>query len=357
MRAQRLSPRATSTTEVATLVRHLGGVQAQEVPAAALAILARQPGLRASDVEHARVEARSVVRTSILRGTLHLVATDDLGWMLALLGARLAAGDARRRAQLGLDDATADRGVTVICDALAREGPLPRAALAAHLARHGLPSTGQAPAHLVFLAAVQGRICFGPDQGGKPTYVLLDGWVALGPALPRAAAVLRLAQRYLSAYGPAAAEDCAGWAGLPVGDVRAAWRELAGECDAVEIEGRPAMLLREQAAWLDAPGDPEPTVRLVAGYDPYLLGYESRALAVPPEHARRVHPGGGLLHPALLVDGLAAGTWRLKPARAGVEIVVAPFGELMPAVLAGLEAEVADVGAFLEQAATLRVEG
>ena len=55
-----------------------------------------------------------------------------------------------------------------------------------------------------------------------------------------------------------------------------------------------------------------------------------------PEHARRVWPGGGWIHPVVLVDGLAAGTWRL----AGGEVVVDAFGPIPEAPLA---AEIADV--------------
>ena len=59
-----------------------------------------------------------------------------------------------------------------------------------------------------------------------------------------------------------------------------------------------------------------------------------------PEHARRVWPGGGWIHPVVLVDGVAAGTWRLEDG----EVTVDAFGEI-PAD--GLSAEAADVRRFL----------
>ena len=81
-------------------------------------------------------------------------------------------------------------------------------------------------------------------------------------------------------------------------------------------------------------------MRLLGPFDPYLLGYKGREHAVPPEHARRVWPGGGWLHPVVLVDGTAAGTWRLD----GDALLVEPFGEIPRA---GLEAEAQDVARFL----------
>ena len=103
LRAQRLTPQPSGAeTSVAQVVKDLCGIQAQEAPAAALSIRVRSAGLVAADVERARVEERTITRTWGLRGTLHLLATEDLGWLIPLLGPVFIAGDRRRRAELGL---------------------------------------------------------------------------------------------------------------------------------------------------------------------------------------------------------------------------------------------------------------
>src|SRR5689334_5862410 len=84
--ARRLTPAHERAADAAALVRAIGGVQAQELPAAALAIRARTAGLTSADVERARVADRSIVHTWAMRGTLHLLPTEDLDWLLALLG-------------------------------------------------------------------------------------------------------------------------------------------------------------------------------------------------------------------------------------------------------------------------------
>src|SRR4051812_43404212 len=110
LRAQHLqSP--DGSTDVAQIVQACGGMQAQEAPAAALSVRARSRGLVAADVERARVEARTVVRTWAMRGTLHLVATVDLGWLLGLIGPPFIQGTRRRRLELGLDEATCRRAL------------------------------------------------------------------------------------------------------------------------------------------------------------------------------------------------------------------------------------------------------
>src|SRR5437588_1340809 len=120
LRAQRLAlPPSDRITSVAHVVKELCGIQAQEVAAAALAVRVRSVGLVAANVEHARVQERSVVRTWGPRGTLHLLATGDLGWLLPLFGPIFVAGDRRRREELGLDEDTCTRGIRIMRNVLA----------------------------------------------------------------------------------------------------------------------------------------------------------------------------------------------------------------------------------------------
>ena len=74
-------PRRMAPVDV---VRHLLGVQAQVLPAAAMALACRTDGLDAGSVERARGAERSIVLAWMMRGTLHLVAAEDYGWLLGL---------------------------------------------------------------------------------------------------------------------------------------------------------------------------------------------------------------------------------------------------------------------------------
>ncbi|HYP40830.1 MAG TPA: winged helix DNA-binding domain-containing protein [Chloroflexia bacterium] len=340
------------------MVKELCGIQAQDAPAAALAVRARSAGLTAADVEHARVHERSIVRTWGPRGTLHLLATEDLGWLLSLLRPIFVPADQRRRMQLGLDEETCARAIRVIRDALASQGPLTRAELVERMAAHGIIAKGQAAPHLLYRAALEGIICLGPDRGAaKLTYVLLSDWVELGGALPQEAAGAELARRYLKAYGPATPEDFAAWSGLPMGIARAAWKRIADDLLDVEIGGHSACMLKAHAAWLDelpyeTPAR-RPAVRLLPSFDTYLLGYRTRELAVAPQHAKRIHPGGGVLRPAVLLDGFAVGTWKITRHRARIDVVIEPFEPIAPETHAGLEEEAGDIARFLGVAGRL----
>lgn len=338
---------------VGELVRRLGGVQAQALGAEqggrggvgadpGLALRARAPGLTPDQVDRARLSERSVVWTWAMRGTLHLVATDDLGWLLPLIAPARLPSARRRLRELGVDVDDSARAVHLITRMLADEGPLTRARIAERLARHGIPTHGQAAAHLVWLAAMNGVACHGPESGGEPTFVLMRDWVGPRPTLARGPALAELARRYLVAFGPAEPRDLAAWSGLTVTDARVAWRQLARELAEVTVKGGTAWRLRSGRS----PQAPAGVVRLVPSFDTYLLGYRSREFAVAPEDARRVHPGGGWLYPVLLVDGRAAGTWNAKRRRGVLVVTVRPFAGLAPSVRKAVRAEVGDLARF-----------
>ncbi|MGH3198006.1 MAG: DNA glycosylase AlkZ-like family protein [Streptosporangiaceae bacterium] len=62
---------------------------------------------------------------------------------------------------------------------------------------------------------------------------------------------------------------------------------------------------------LDATPPPAPPALLLAAFDTIMLGYRTRAPLVMAEDDRHILPGGEMLRPAVLIDGLAAGTWTL----------------------------------------------
>jgi hypothetical protein len=270
-----------------------------------------------------------------------------MGWMLSLFGPVFSKAGRRRRLELGLDDKMSEKAAAAIDEILAASGPLTRAELAEQLDVRGIPTEGQAIVHAVAYAAWHGIVCFGPDRNGKPTYAHLDDWVKRPPALPKDAALTELARRYLDAYGPATPADLASWSGLPMPQVKAAWSSIADELLEVEVDGRSAWMLQSRADWLEEKPPSEPIVRLLPAYDTYLLGYESRDLILAPEFARRVHPGGGLIRPTLVVDGRILGTWKLNKRRDHQKVFVEPFETLTSPVQASLEAEAKELSRFL----------
>jgi len=340
-------------TDPVEAVRRVGALQAQDPRALRLAIRARTTGVDALAVQRALAEPGGLVVTWLMRGTLHAVPATDVRWLLALLRPARSSGRTRRLA-LGLDDHLLDTALPIAVELLAA-GPLTRTELADRLRAAGVPlGSGQAPAHLLSVAAREGLVCRGPDRDGEPTYVRLSDWLpGAQPVDPveRDVALARLAHRYLTGHGPAGAADLAAWSGLPLRDARTGLGALAaaGEVENVRIGGAPAYRL---------PGEPsteDRTVRLVPAFDEYLLGYRGRALALDAAYARRIQAGGGIVHPAVLLGGRIIGTWRQRRGDGRLIIAVEPFRRLSRDTRTALAAEAADVGRFLGLLARLEV--
>jgi hypothetical protein len=351
LRAQRLTHQQHGEViSVAQVVKEVCGIQAQDASAATLAVRSRSVGLVVTDIEQARVSDRSIIRTWGPRGTLHILALDDIGLLLPLLGPVFVAGDRRRREELGLSEEICLDGMRIMRTILADQGPLTRAELVERLATYGIHLGGQARPHFMARAALEGLICFGPDRGNEPTYVLLKDWVEqkqTGHSLSEDEAYAELTRRYLSAYGPAAPEDQAVWSGLPLSKTRAAWQRIESELLEVETTGSPVWMLKTQASRLDELRAPTPIVRLLPRFDIYLLGYQKRDLAVLPQYSKRINAGGGIVHPTVLVNGRIVGTWKSKREKNHLVVMVEPFERLVPEIDRGLEEEVEDMARFL----------
>jgi hypothetical protein len=317
------------------VAERLLAVQGQDARGFRLAIRARTRGLTAAAVDRALTGERSLLVTWLNRGTLHLVRSEDYPWLHALTTPPLLTGCLRRLAQEGVDAAAAERAVATIEAALAGEGPLTREQLRERVSAAGTRAEGQALIHLLFLASLRGVAVRGPMAGRQHAYVLVRDWLGEPGPVDRDAALAELARRYLAGHGPAGDRDLARWAGLPLRDARAGLATIAGELRERE-HGLVELAARRRRA---APELPPP--RLLGGFDPVLLGWTSREDVVG-EHGERI-VSGGIFRPFALVDGRAAGVWRLERGRVELD----PFGALPPAAAAALEADAADVARFL----------
>ena len=318
-----------------------------------MSIRARSDGLTDAQIETARLEERSIAWVWCLRGTLHLVSAEDARWLVPFLGPALIAGDRRRLHELGWDEASTARGLQQLYEALNRCGELARPDIIQLLKENNLPWEGQAPVHLLFRAALEGCLLRGPLHGREETYVPFEPWLGELQPLPRETALACLAERYLSAYAPAAPEDLSKWSGLRAGDTRRAFELIAGQLVPVTAAGQPGWILESQREWLEEKDDFPTSVRLLPRFDTYLLGYASRDLSLDPAYTARVFQGG-IIKPTLLVNGQVRGIWNLTRRTRRLEVAVEPFEPLDDALIPSIEAEVADLGRFLEEIVILK---
>ena len=325
------------------VVRWMLAIQAQDLPGAKWSV-----GLRAPLTSEATVEAAfdsgEIVRSWPMRGTLHLVPADDLGWMLELTAPRALRSAASRRAALGIAEADAEHAREIAVASLTGGRALTRAAILASIAAGGVSTEGQRGYHLLWYLAQTGTLVQGAARGRQQTFSLLDEWVRAPRRLDRDEALGELAFRYFRSHGPATARDLARWSGLTMADVQRGLAVSGGLLTRLDVDGVRYHLAPEALA----PASAGARVHLLPGFDEYLLGYGDRTAALAAEHSPAVVPGGnGMFKPTVVAEGEVVGTWRRTVTRG--EILVAPllWGPLEGALREALVQAVGAYGAFL----------
>lgn len=344
LRAQCLAPRLPRQSLVQA-VQTVCGINAQLSSAMALSLRARVQGLTLADIETRRVQDRTIVQIWCMRGTIHLVPTDDVdAFLSAISPAVLRAGWHWLAQRAGLEPERAKRVLATASRALKEHGPMTRRELMdVVVERHG-QGVKAAAAGVVRLGSLLGRVCFGPDQGAEPTYVAMDNWLGREVKIKTPDHV-ELARRYLAGYGPATERDLAAWWGMGLTEAKAAWKQLREELVELEVDGRSAWMLNSESKGLGKSVPPNQTVRLLPAFDTYLLGYHHRDAAVPPEYRSRIFHGGEIV-PTILVDGRAAGTWHHERRGSRVEIQATPFTSFSSQIRDLIEEEAKDIGRF-----------
>jgi hypothetical protein len=276
-----------------------------------------------------------------MRMTVHLIPTEDYGWLAPLFAERIGAWSRRRLAALGVSEAQLDRALAAAGRAIA-QGPLARSGVMEVAVRAGFPVTVETRTHLSILLVVGGTACVGPDAGRESVLVATQDWIGEPQPREREDSLAELARRYFAGFAPASDRDLAFWSGLPLRDCRLAIERIAGELDELRL-GVDTLLA--PTGWV-ARAPRSPVVRLLPTFDTYLMGYASREHAVDDVGARRVLPGGGVLRPAICVDGRLVGLWSSRRSGKRLAVSIEPFEELDDRVLAALLADVADLGRF-----------
>jgi hypothetical protein len=307
---------AAPRTELVDVVRNVGLIQAQVLPAAEIGVCVRVCGLTVGDVRRELYERRTLVKTWSIRCTLHHVPANELPfWAAAVRGPKPFWKSRRWLTKHGLTPKRATALFDAIADALAGRC-LTRVELAEEVAarlgrRHEklLSAWGE----LLSPSALTGTLCFGPPRGSNVTFVRADEWIGGWNDEDGAEARLEALRRYLRTYGPAKSDDFRRWSGFARDVSRQLFDELADELEQVRIEGARAWLLRGDADDLDR----EPAeVRLLPQYDTYIIGFRPREPILPEPVKERIKrdPKGRLesvtgMSP-LVVDGVVTGFWR-----------------------------------------------
>jgi hypothetical protein len=331
-------------------VRRMVAVQAQYAAAAPAAVWARCPAVEPDWVDRSLFETRILVKTWLLRSTLHILATEDLSLLVQAFGKTYEAEFirflSRRR---GIDPASYERSNIAILEALAG-GPLTRSELhdaVPRLRKIGATSWGVDVKGLAF----QGQIVVAGSRRGEPVFAAIPGWLQNQPpfkGLLELESQQEVLRRYLDAFGPAAPRDFAHWAGITVRQAQTIFTTMEGELIALEVEGwkgRQYILAKDEIE-ISQVHESAPVI-LLPKFDALLVGYARPPHFVRPENYKQVYGPAGQIDAVVLVNGESAATWRIERSGKQLRFNLTPLSPGIDLHLDAVQDAFERLGAFL----------
>jgi len=352
LRRHHLLQDPTRDDDVVTVCRDMCGAQAQVMSAAYLQLWTRNHAITRAEVEDALWKTRTLVKTSLMRQTLHLIPTDEFLLYIAALRPSRFAQAMRVMDRCGITREESAAIIPSIMEILSA-GPLRRPAIAAALrpkASKRVRFWMENSWSLVRLPVAEGLICYGRGEGNEIVFIRTDHWL---PKLklelmPATKAQSTLFRKYLRAYGPATLADFSHWAGLPMQEVKALPPLLEAELAEIPGEKKSGFLLREDVAVLNNCPATKGSVRLLPIFDSYLLAHREKDHLLSARHYKRVYRNQGWISPVVLIDGAIAGVWSHKLQNKKLVVEIEPFGKLSKAERGGIGREAEQLARFFD---------
>jgi hypothetical protein len=328
-------------------IARLAGLQAQVARPPFVGLWTRLLDFRRDELL-ALLHSRQAVRSTAMRGTLHLMTADDYAGLRGSLQPGLLKG---------LQSILRDRMDTLDVGALVARGraffaePRTFDDLRVDLKQADPDCDERAMAYAIriHLPLVQVPT---DDPWGFPAaagFTTAATW--LGKEVATAAAPAHeLVRRYLAAFGPATPGDAQAWSGLS--GLRPVFEELRPGLVTFRDERK-----RELFDLPESPRPPEDTpapARFLPDFDNLVLSHDDRTRVMDDEHRPRVVTKNLQVRATFLVDGRVGGTWRVERKKKTAILIVEPFVPLAAPDRKALESEGVALLSFLEGDAPAR---
>jgi hypothetical protein len=336
-----------SSKDLVTICRDVCGVQAQIMSAAQLQLWARNHAITPAAVNDALWKTRSLVKTTLMRQTLHLVPADEFPLYIAAQKSTRVRTVLVRMAKFKITPEEAEGLSALILDVL-NAGPAPRLAITAAVrpkVSKRVRAWMEESWSMVRLPIAEGHICYGPGEGNQATFIRTDHWLHRQSQMDEVQAQKELFRRYLHAYGPATLKDFAHWSGISMVEVRAL-RPLL-DVELVEQDG--LLILREDIKALRANPAGISSVHLLPYFDVYLLAHSFKDHFLEAQHYKRVYRNQGWISPVVLIDGEIAGVWSYQISSRQIDIAIELFKRINKTVRAQIEAQANALGDLFQR--------
>ncbi|GAB4024315.1 winged helix DNA-binding domain-containing protein [Spirosoma gilvum] len=335
-------------TTINEVVNWMGAMQAQDANLIKWAIGVRLPGTTEKEVS-AALDSGKLIRTHLLRPTWHVVAAEDIHWLLDLTAPHVKASIRSRLKDLEITSEVLTTCYTILEKVLLDNSYLTRSELMLELQRANIATDNNRSAHLMMQAELDGIVCNGVAKGKQLTYALLQERVPKPQPLQREEGLAKLAHTYFTSHGPATLADFVWWSGLPITDARRALMSIQSSFASETIGS--------QTYWFDpsrhVSASRHESLYLLPSFDEYTVSYKDRSAVLTADAHKQAISANGIFSPIIVYNGSVIGLWKRTIKKDKVVLEPSFFETTTPLILSLLEKASAGFGQFLNYTAEL----
>ena len=346
--AQQLSDHSIAGIE--QLVKHMGALQAQDFPMSKWAIGCRLNDITQDDVNNSFAEG-TIVRTHVLRPTWHIVAANDLMWMLELTGPGILRATFGYHKTVGITPKMLRTSSAVLEKALTSGADFSREEIGEVLRRANLNTDEHRLSHFLMDAELNDMICSACADGNGQRYKLIPQHSKTAARPDRDEAIQRLAATYFKSHGPATIHDFHWWSALSIADCKKGVSLNSDLLSSFDNDGVMYYFDEEACSFKET----KKQHHLLPAFDEFFIGYKDRSASIPVAENSKLFSNNGIFWPSLITNGRASGSWKRKITGRHLNINIDLFTSPSTISMRNLKLQAARFGRFIGKEPKLEI--
>ena len=327
------------------------GLNAQGALNYQLSLCARVRDLNSTFIRES-LDRRALVRTWMMRNTVHIVSSDLFPIVQTALRESFVEEWNRWTVRTG-SKASPSAWECYYPDVLKalEDGPLTTSQLSERL-NVSEEDTWRIVHRVVREMSLKALVCHASSLGTwhhetEHTYARVDRWLPDFRPMKEEEAKRELILRYLKTYGPASMQDFSHWSGMKMKNAKPIFDSLKPYLGEVRISGqRQSLLALKEDVEEIAETEPVPVVRLLPQFDALIMGHKDKTRFLDPEHRAKIFLPAAEVAAVMLVDGRVQGVWKMRKGGKAWSLEVSPFKQLTEEHENRLEDEIQRIRGF-----------
>ena len=329
--------------EVKDLISWMGAIQAQEYTMVKWAIGMRLKNPSIKKVEEA-LSRGDILRTHVMRPTWHIVAAEDIRWMIDLSAKRIKSGMNSWAKGLDMSEKLYSKVNDALIKILEGNKSLSKSEIGEELTKKGVNIDNRPLSLFLSRAEVENIVCSGVDKGRLQTYALTDERVAPTKPLHKDEALAKLAFNYFRSHSPATLEDFVWWSGLSMTEAKHAIHLIQDKLISEKFISDKLYIHESYVNTIQS----EDVFHLMPSFDEYLISYKSRTHCLALHHYPKAFTNYGIFYPITLHNGSIIGNWKKSSNKGTINIETSFFEKKTRVGKRLIEKAISNYKSFLE---------